>query len=30
MLTDKWLALLATKEAPGIYPEVHFADVKLT
>lgn len=30
MLTDKWLALLATKETPGIYPEVHFADVKLT
>jgi hypothetical protein len=30
MLTDKWLALLATKEAPGIYPEVSFDDVKLT
>jgi hypothetical protein len=29
MLTDKWLSLLATKEAPGIYPEVSFDDVKL-
>lgn len=29
MLSDKWLALLAPPEAPGLFPEVPYGDVKV-